>query len=61
MQNILSTLQQADCLLQQVVGELRLADTTEAVPSPFATNLFIAVLSLERQLDSILERHFAAG
>ncbi len=58
MQDIVPTLQQAHRLLRQVMSELRLADVAEAAPAPLATDLFTAVLNLNRQLDSILERHF---
>jgi hypothetical protein len=60
MQDILPILQQAHRLLRQVMSELRLADPTNAASTPLATDLFTAILNLNRQLDSMLERHFAA-
>ncbi|CDH43563.1 MAG: hypothetical protein IPL59_21945 [Candidatus Competibacteraceae bacterium] len=59
MQDILPTLQQAHRLLRQIMGELKLAETTEMALVPLATDLFTAILNLNRQLDSLLERHFA--
>ena len=59
MQDLLPTLQQAHRLLRQAMDELRMADETEAAPTPLATDLFTAILNLNRQLDSMLERHFA--
>ena len=57
--DILPTLQQAYRLLRQAMSELRLADEIRVASEPLATDLFTAVLNLNRQLDSMLERRFA--
>lgn len=58
-QDILPVLQQASGILRQVMDELELTHETKAAPPPLNTDLFTAVLNLNRQLDSMLERHFA--
>lgn len=59
MQDILPALHQASDILRQVLDELDLTHETETVPPPLDTDLFSAVLNLNRQLDLMLERHFA--
>lgn len=56
---ILHTLRQAHQTLQQIMSEVRLTDTVESTPPPLKADLFMAILSLNRQMDSLLERHFA--